>query len=74
MVSKGGLQCNTAQTPDVSQASLLSWSAPLVTQFHVIRERSTLMDGYLCTRLMWANNSQIEFSACMQRSSDGRLW
>jgi hypothetical protein len=31
------------------------------------------MDGYLRARLMWANDSQLEFSACMQRSSDGRL-
>jgi hypothetical protein len=69
-VSKGGLQCSTSPTPDVSQASLSSWSVPLVTQFHVIRERSTLMDGYLCARPMWADGSQLEFSAYMQRSSD----
>jgi hypothetical protein len=30
----------------------------LVTQFHVIRERSTLMDGYLRARLTLANGKQ----------------
>ena len=30
---------------------------PLVTQFHVIRERSTLMDGYLRARLALADGS-----------------
>ena len=36
---------------------------PLVTQFHVIRERSTLMDGYLRDRLALADGSQLVFSA-----------
>jgi hypothetical protein len=44
---------------------------PLVTQFHVIRERSTLMDGYLRARLALADGSQLEFSEYMQRSSAG---
>jgi hypothetical protein len=44
---------------------------PRVTQFHVIRERSTLMDGYLRARLALADGSQLEFSEYMQRSSDG---
>jgi hypothetical protein len=35
---------------------------PLVTQFQVIRERSTLMDGYLRARLALADGSQLEFS------------
>ena len=46
---------------------------PLVTQFHVIRERSTLMDGYLRARLALADGSQLEFSEYMQRSSDGTI-
>ena len=46
---------------------------PLVTQFQVIRERSTLMDGYLRARLALANGSQLEFSEYMQRSSDGEI-
>ena len=46
---------------------------PLVTQFQVIRERSTLMDGYLRARLAFADGSQLEFSEYMQRSSDGEI-
>ena len=46
---------------------------PLVTQFHVIRERSTLMDGYLRARLTLADGSQLEFSEYMQRSSAGEI-
>ena len=46
---------------------------PLVTQFHVIRERSTLMDGYLRARLALADGSQLEFSEYRQRSSDGAI-
>ena len=46
---------------------------PLVTQLHVIRERSTLMDGYLRTRLALADGSQLEFSEYMQRSSAGEI-
>ena len=47
---------------------------PIVTQFVVIRERSTLMDGYLRARLALADGSQLECSEYMQRSSAGRLW
>ena len=46
---------------------------PLVTPFQVIRERSTLMDGYLRARLALADGSQLEFSEYMQRSSDGEI-
>jgi hypothetical protein len=46
---------------------------PLVTQFQVIRERSTLMDGYLRARLALADGSQLEFSEYMQRSSAGEI-
>ncbi len=45
----------------------------LVRQFHVIRKRSTLMDGYLRARLALADGSQLEFSEYMQRSSDGAI-
>ena len=46
---------------------------PLVTQFQVIRERSTLMDGYLRARLTLADGSQLELSEYMQRSSAGEI-
>jgi len=35
---------------------------PIVTSFHVIRERSTLVDGHLRVRLTLADGSQLEFS------------
>ena len=46
---------------------------PLVTHFQVIRERSTLMDGYLRARLALADGSQLEFSEWMQRSPAGKI-
>jgi Family of unknown function (DUF6516) len=46
---------------------------PLVTQLQVIRERSTLMDGYLRARLALADGSPLEFSAYMPRSSAGEM-
>ena len=46
---------------------------PIVTQFTVIRERSTLVDGYLRARLALADGSQLEFSEYMQRSSAGEI-
>ena len=42
---------------------------PLVTQFHVIRERSTLVDGYLRARLALADGSQLEFSEYVHASA-----
>ena|SRR5437764_909105 len=46
---------------------------PIVTQFTVIRERSTLVDGYLRARLALADGSQLEFSEYMQRSSAAEI-
>ena len=46
---------------------------PLVTYFQVIRERSTLTDGYLRARLALADGSQLELSEYMQRSSAGEI-
>ena len=39
-----------------------------VTRFHVIRERSTLVDGHIRARIELADGSQLEFSEYMQRS------
>jgi hypothetical protein len=39
-----------------------------VTRFHVIRERSTLVDGHMRARIELAGGSQLEFSEYMQRS------
>ena len=35
---------------------------PIVTSFHVIRERSTWVDGHLRVRLTLADGSHLEFS------------
>jgi uncharacterized protein DUF6516 len=46
---------------------------PLVTHFQVLRERSTLMDGYLRARLTLADGSELELSEYMRRSSAGEM-
>lgn len=46
---------------------------PIVTRFTVIRERSTLMDGYLRARLALADGSQLECSEYMQQSAAGEI-
>ena len=46
---------------------------PIVTRFSVIRERATLVNGYLRARLALADGSQLEFSEYMQRSSAGEI-
>jgi len=46
---------------------------PMVTRFDVIRERSTLIDGYLRARLELVDDSQLEFSEYMQRSPVGEI-
>jgi len=46
---------------------------PMVTRFDVIRERSTLIDGYLRARLELVDDSQLEFSEYMQRSPTGEI-
>ena len=42
---------------------------PIVSRFHVIRERSTLVEGYLRARLALADGSRLGFSEYMQHSS-----
>ena len=46
---------------------------PIVTHFHVIRERSTWVDGHIRARVVLADSSQLEFSEYMQRSSAGEI-
>ena len=46
---------------------------PIITRFSVIRERATLVNGYLRARLALADGSQLEFSEYMQRSSAGEI-
>ena len=46
---------------------------PIIMRFSVIRERSTLGDGYLRARLALANGSQLEFSEYVQQASAGEV-
>jgi hypothetical protein len=46
---------------------------PIITNFQVIRERSTLVDGHLRVRLELADGSQLEFSEYMQRFPEGEI-
>ena len=45
----------------------------IITDFRVIRERSTWVDGYLRARLGLTNGSQLEFSEYIQRSPGGEI-
>jgi hypothetical protein len=46
---------------------------PVVSGFSVIRERVTLLDGYLRARLTVSDGSLLEFSEYVQRSSTGQI-
>ena len=46
---------------------------PVVSDFSVIRERVTLVDGHLRARLTVSDGSLIEFSEYVQRSPDGQI-
>lgn len=48
-------------------------SDPIVTSFHTIRERSTLVDGHMRARIELADGSQLEFSEYMRRSPAGEI-
>ena len=48
-------------------------SDPMVAGFQVVRERLTLVDGYLRARLTLVNGSRLEFSEYMQRSPAGEI-
>ena len=48
-------------------------SDPMVAGFQVVRERLTLVDGYLRARLTLVDGSRLEFSEYMQRSPVGEI-
>ena len=48
-------------------------TSPVVSRFHVIRERDTLTDGHLRARLTLTDGSQLEFSEYVQRSTEGQI-
>ncbi len=43
---------------------------PIVSDFHILRERTSLSDGYLRVRLILADNTWLEFSEYVQHSLD----
>jgi Family of unknown function (DUF6516) len=44
-----------------------------VSTFRISRERATLTDGYLRARLTLTDDSQLEFSEYVQRSTEGQI-
>jgi hypothetical protein len=46
---------------------------PIVTRFHTVRERRTLVDGHLRARLELGDGSQVEFSEYVQCSPAGEI-
>ena len=46
---------------------------PIVTRFHTVRERWTLVDGHLRARLDLGDGSQLEFSEYVQCSPAGEI-
>lgn len=48
-------------------------SDPIVTSFHTIRERATVVDGHMRARIELADGSQLEFSEYMRRSPTGEI-
>ena len=55
---------------DIKECLLTS---PVVSSFHVIRERDTLTDGHLRARLTLTDGSHLEFSEYVQRSTAGQV-
>lgn len=45
----------------------------IIISFQIIRERTTLMDGYLRARIQLINQSRLEFSEYIQFSSTGQF-
>ena len=49
-------------------------TSPVVSSFHVIRERDTLTDGHLRARLTLTDGSHLEFSEYVQHLSVFFIW
>lgn len=43
---------------------------PVVVSFHVMRERATMVDGYIRARLVFTDESYLEFSEYVQTAAD----
>ncbi|MEK7415247.1 MAG: DUF6516 family protein [Planctomycetota bacterium] len=56
---------------DVIKERLLT--DPIVSAFHILRERVTLADGHLRARLTLSDDSLLEFSEYVQVSPDGQV-
>jgi hypothetical protein len=46
---------------------------PLITNFQIVRERQTLVDGYLRVRVVLSDASLLEFSEYVQRSPSDEI-
>ena len=46
---------------------------PIISHFHIVRERATVTDGHLRARLTLSDGSRLEFSEYVQRSPEGRI-
>ncbi|MBN1814890.1 MAG: hypothetical protein JXA14_23830 [Anaerolineae bacterium] len=46
---------------------------PVVSGFHIVRERATLVDAHLRARLTLSDGSLLEFSEYVQRSPEDRI-
>ncbi len=46
---------------------------PVVAAFHVRRERSTSVDGYVRARVTLSDNSQLEFAEYVQLTADDQI-
>lgn len=46
---------------------------PVVSSFHIVRERATLVDAHLRARLTLSDGSRLEFSEYVQRSPEDQI-
>lgn len=46
---------------------------PLISAFHIIRERATVADGHMRARLTLRDGSWLEFSEYVQSSAEGQI-
>lgn len=46
---------------------------PVVAAFQIVRERSTISDGYVRAKVMLSDNSQLEFAEYVQLTADDQI-
>lgn len=62
---------NTQQYLDALKQRILS--EPRIITFQVLRERSTVLDGYLRGLIHWADDSKLEFTEYVCLQEDGEI-